>query len=740
MKKFYSTVWVLMMSMIWFVASAQDEKITLNIHVDNPDQVKVLDPASTYYNKIYLEFDSDNAVAISVAKDDAYFDIEAVQGYLISSIKDATGNSLAGDGADLPSTEYRFYISKYEYGEGYVFLPEIYDGLNINISTDVRPSALYSFKGNPDQIKGITYNGETYLLNEEGIQAIQVYAGNDDVKVEAKDGFRLRSISETESGEAVELSSKTIAYISCTEISADRNFEIVSYPIEEDRTASFTLNIKSGSPSDISLQMSGSYTDLPLSEELTQIVRFDPETETNFSISHSDYRSDLYKVVLDDVALSDNYGTFRFEPKDGSVLDVYAAFPEMEVPVKFSFVNEGTEGFISYIEVNDVKVDDGSWLNENFNLMMGDQLYVKFNTTDYDWDTIEVNGKELYSAYFNEKLTEEAYDFVITASKIGTVKVTVKCDAWEYVALEGYATVDFSLTGAVSEIEIPSNESRIKVKPGEGYVVYDVYDEATGESLYDGRYFSNWTDGMTIVIDAARFVRDQTLMVYLEDCEWANSYFYIANNTDLEKKVTLEAGYNEVAFGYGDFDDSLFRLNLPDYSDAVVYLNGEMLSWAAYSLMGIDEVKDGDVLKVYSEEKNPYCVSYDIADGVNVVVRHDHVVEIANPTQHYVLPGTIIHIQLAENDSNSSVSVVMNGQKVNLKKDDIYEIFVNQDMDIKVDLGETSGVDGIQYEFATGTDVYDVFGTLVIRNASSEDINSLPAGIYVVGNRKVVVR
>lgn len=740
MRKICSAVWIMVLSMVSLAASAQDNKITLHIHVDNPQQVKVLDPASSYYNKIYLDFDSNNDVSLSVAKEDAYFDIEAAPGFLVSSIKDATGSSLAGDDSRLPSTDYRFYFSKYEYGEGYMFLPEISDGMLIDISTEVRPSATYSFKGNPDQIKSVTYDGDSYSPDSDGVWSVKVFAGSNSVKVESGEGFRLRSITDTESGDAIAISGKTTAYISCAEIDGDKNFEIVSYPIEEDRTAAFTLNVKSGLPSDISLQMSGSYKDLPLSDELTQVVRFDPETESYFTVSHSNYRNELYKVVLDGEALSDSYGTFRFEAKDGSVLDVYAAFPEVRVPVRFSFTNEDTEGFIRYIEVNDERIDDGSWLDEDFSLMMGDELYIKFNTDEYDWDTIEVNGEELYSAYFNRKITEESYDIVITASRIGTTKVTVKCDVWDKISLEGYDTVDFTLTGPVTEIEVPSNESKIKVKPAEGYVVYDVYDEATGESLYDGRYFYGWTDGMTIVIDAAEFVRDQTVMVYLEDCEWGNSYFYIANNTDLEKKITLDPGYNEVAFGYGDFDDALFRLNLPDYSDGVVYLNGEILDWAGFSLIGIDQVQDGDVIKIFSEEKDTYLVSYDIADDVKVEVRHDYIVGIKNPSEHKVLPGTAIHIQPAVKDADSSILVMVNGKELAPEENGIYTVTADEDKDIRISLGQTTGVNGI-YDAAAGrNNVYDTMGKTVLRNASSRDLKALPAGIYIIGNRKVVVR
>lgn len=43
-------------------------------------------------------------------------------------------------------------------------------------------------------------------------------------------------------------------------------------------------------------------------------------------------------------------------------------------------------------------------------------------------------------------------------------------------------------------------------------------------------------------------------------------------------------------------------------------------------------------------------------------------------------------------------------------------------------------------EAAASSDVYDVHGRLVLRNASAASVKALPAGIYVVGGRKVVVK
>ena len=41
---------------------------------------------------------------------------------------------------------------------------------------------------------------------------------------------------------------------------------------------------------------------------------------------------------------------------------------------------------------------------------------------------------------------------------------------------------------------------------------------------------------------------------------------------------------------------------------------------------------------------------------------------------------------------------------------------------------------------AVTTNVYSINGRLLIKNATDADVNALGSGVYVVGNRKIMVR
>ena len=50
------------------------------------------------------------------------------------------------------------------------------------------------------------------------------------------------------------------------------------------------------------------------------------------------------------------------------------------------------------------------------------------------------------------------------------------------------------------------------------------------------------------------------------------------------------------------------------------------------------------------------------------------------------------------------------------------------------------GISGIIFINGVAGDVYAIDGTLIVRNATIEDINSLDKGIYLIGGKKFVAR
>ena len=89
-------------------------------------------------------------------------------------------------------------------------------------------------------------------------------------------------------------------------------------------------------------------------------------------------------------------------------------------------------------------------------------------------------------------------------------------------------------------------------------------------------------------------------------------------------------------------------------------------------------------------------------------------------------------------DSTSSAQVVVDGEAVNIDENGVYNIVITKDTEIVID--NTNSIESIAGNEATDNNVYNLQGILVIKNASAEQINALPAGLYIVNGKKVVVR
>jgi hypothetical protein len=66
----------------------------------------------------------------------------------------------------------------------------------------------------------------------------------------------------------------------------------------------------------------------------------------------------------------------------------------------------------------------------------------------------------------------------------------------------------------------------------------------------------------------------------------------------------------------------------------------------------------------------------------------------------------------------------------------VYTFTVNADTSVKV--STTNGVSNISVDGNASSEVYNLQGIRVARSA--ENLNSLPAGLYIVNGKKVVVK
>ena len=108
---------------------------------------------------------------------------------------------------------------------------------------------------------------------------------------------------------------------------------------------------------------------------------------------------------------------------------------------------------------------------------------------------------------------------------------------------------------------------------------------------------------------------------------------------------------------------------------------------------------------------------------------------MTNPETQQVLAGTQFEIVP---DHVSQVIVEVNGVEQTVE-DGKYIVNVNADTDLVIKKGTPTGTSTIG-EATALNDVYSLQGIRVLEKASTNQINALPAGIYIVGGKKVVVK
>ena len=71
--------------------------------------------------------------------------------------------------------------------------------------------------------------------------------------------------------------------------------------------------------------------------------------------------------------------------------------------------------------------------------------------------------------------------------------------------------------------------------------------------------------------------------------------------------------------------------------------------------------------------------------------------------------------------------------------DGVYTFETEGDTTVKVSNG-TTGIESVISGENTTADVYNLQGIRVARQANADEVNALPAGIYVVNGQKVIVK
>lgn len=555
------------------------------------------------------------------------------------------------------------------------------------------------------------------------------------VAIEAKAGAMIQSVTRASDGVAEYVSNMTNCSLYVSSYNEGETWTVVSGLEADIRTGVCHVTVDDASK--VRMQRSGTYSDVTLSDGLNE-VHYIPGTETQLMIASAVYGTPLYKVTHNGTEKESQYGTWYIDLTGEDEIEIQANYPDVDLPVHFTYADEESKGFITGVTVDGTEVNN--YNDADFSVKAGSSITISGNTSDYALDELTVNGTPVTYFYGSHTFTVTDETTVsVKAHKYGSISATLNIDDPANVKVyRGNSYNGQLIEGLVSganTIEVSETNTTISIAAESGCFITSVTDN-DGQSYYadySGYYTLSLKDGMTVDIVSGRIARDSKAIVYVDDRAAAATYFSFTRNDRSE--VALETGYNTVDFYSGDNPMGLSWYGAP-YAN--VYLNDATVApMYENSTTYQVEFNDGDVLKIYLASNPKTCgVTFTVGDNVNaaaISVKRDIIKTVDNLAESVsVLAGTQFDITAED------ISVTVNGTAVT-PADGTFTFTVSDDTEVSI--AKPTAISDIRAgETTTARDVYNMQGVKVIGNANSAAISSLPAGIYLINGKKVVVR
>ena len=689
-------------------------------------------PSMASAKSVTFKTNLDKSAYITFAPSYEYLDV-TVEGITVDLAADAGVNVSANEGYVITKVRNQESLTL---DNSYISSSEMLDGDVITITTKEKQVRSLKVVADASQCY-LSYDYKAYHAEEQvdGAWSFTNVSDYASVNIYSNNGY---AISKVVDGNNVErdLSSPQAFYISGSSWEGELVLNVSTYNLDEARDKSVTIKVD-GDPSMVKIgRKNYSQTLTPTENEF--VFKY-MDSELPLTIEHANYNLSLFKVSLNDTPVEKSGSYFYVSPADGDVITVQ---PESNVNVdlNFTYSSEDIIGVIEGVEVNGAKA---TWDKKKLTVKQGSKVYLDFNNIDYTDIVASVNGTPItfptYGVYYEFSADDEAgYNFEISANAIAPYPVTIYCEDYDKVAVYNSSAYSLTepiyLTQAETVINIPKSNNYVTVKPiSSDYIVNLTVNGNALTSSYSPGQVSIEGDDVRIEVAVEKIARDMQMAVYLDEAEWIFDYctVLLSNYKATEHKCFLQNGYQVINFG--DFDNDIyFSFYGPGYTSPNIYRNGEKLSYL-YSTT----VADGDVFKAYVNEPETYAVTYDIEDGADAAVYHDIITRIDNPANHNVLSNTQIQIRPA---ADANVNVEINGTALTPGEDGNYTAYINADSNVKVSADGSAGIDNVTEDANAPVNVYNLQGIEVLHSASKAEINALPAGIYVAGGKKIVIR
>lgn len=526
--------------------------------------------------------------------------------------------------------------------------------------------------------------------------------------------------------------------------SHESNYIVKTGDIAELSTGSFTLNIDDPSLVNVTLNPKTGQAVTGL-QAGANTVKYIPDVDTYVNLSRKDGKP-IYSVTNNgEASTPGSYGDYSVMFTEGGVIDVVTAYPDQDVTVSFTYVGN-CEGVINGVFVNDEQVSDFD--GKAVTVKCGDTVKFTGDSNNYRIDEVKVNGEKIYfySSYYFTALKDMTVE--VEGEKYAMINVTVDVDDASRVNVyKGAYQYDgnlLTIQNGTNTIEISTADPAVCVVPASNDYHIDSVTK-NGEAVspaYEGaKYYSvtKLADGDAVAVTSSEIERNSTIAFFASDIP--SSYDFMVSNA-LRDYYYAEAGTNVYkVVKYDDATEIPFNLTYGVYGrTSYVYLNGEAVApiYEGGNSLEIKPTENLSVVKCFLDNEPAlqsvtFTVAANAADAFTAT--HDMIkpFDAADATLQ-CFPGTLFTLTPSE---GRTIKVIVNDEPLAMNEDGSYSFSVTGATTVNVDSDDNVGVNGINAD-KTSFNIYNIQGIEMMRNASANDVNNLPAGMYIINGKKVV--
>ena len=554
-----------------------------------------------------------------------------------------------------------------------------------------------------------------------------------------KDGYAITSIVD-ENGTALSGFYGGTAYVYLYSYYSGKHWYVSTINLEEARTASFTMTVDD--PTLVTATLSGTKSRLDVQEGPTT-YKFDPNVENVLTL-FSQGDKNIYSLTKNDEPIPVDSYSVQIPLEDGCNIVVQTQWPDIPCSVSLQYDHEATPDLITGAAVNNENADI---VDDSFSCQLGDEAAI-YMSSDYNVTDIKLNGQPQDLSYFWGNfyftVTDEVNTLEITAAPYGTITAIVN------VTCKDAFSVYKQYQSPENLVEIVEGENRIELSQKNNSMSYSVnpgYELVSATKtegdldpvdISNSPYIYDITDGMVINLVGQAEVLDSHAVIWVDDMSAANYYFSFENAKRFNYATSMENGYTEFDFSESSYNP--FGLGWAgDNIQKFVFLNGEAKSpnYDGGSFWNLT-LADGDVVKAFVAAEPVNCtVSIDAEEGVATEVTVDRISPVTDWSEAIsCFNGTEVAIAASLEDPDKTVVVTLNDEPLVAGEDGKYVFVVENETNSVSITTTTSGVKSM----ISDKTVSPVFNLQGIRVANSDDLNNLPAGVYVVDGKKVVVK